>query len=109
MAFADSIRDRRATVIVYDYCFSACASFLLIASDRAFVLKDTLVAWHHTSWPFCASLEEPKDGGPKRLEKPPCDDTAPNYQRGHRAAENMIDEFYATRIVDPQFQHPPES
>ena len=57
MALADLIRDRRATVIVYDYCFSACASFLLIASDHAFVLKDSLVAWHHTSWPFCPSLD----------------------------------------------------
>jgi hypothetical protein len=109
MAPADLIRDRHATVVVYDYCFSACASFLLIASDQAFVMKDTLVAWHHTSWPFCPSLQVSKDGGPKRLEKPPCSDTAPEYQRGQRETENMIDEFYAARVVDPLFQHPPES
>ena len=109
MALANFIRDRRATVVVYDYCFSACASFLLIASDEAFVMKDTLVAWHHTSAPFCPSLEPSKDGGPKRLEKPPCSDTAPEYQRGHRETENMIDEFYAARVVDPLFKHPPES
>ncbi len=31
-ALADLILDRYATVVVYDYCLSACASFLLIAS-----------------------------------------------------------------------------
>ena len=72
-------------------------------------MKDTIVAWHHTSWPFCALLEVSKDGGPKRLEKPPCADTPAEYQLGHREAESMIDEFYAARVVDPLFQHPPES
>lgn len=109
VALANFLRDQRATVVVYDYCFSACASFLLIASDEAFVMKDTLVAWHHTTWPFCPSLEVAKDGGPKRLEKPPCSDTPLEYKRSYRKAENMIGEFYATRVVDPLFEQPPES
>jgi hypothetical protein len=109
IALANLIRDRRATVVVYDYCFSACASFLLIASDAAFVMKDTLVAWHHTTWPLCATLEESKDGGPKRLEKSACSDTPPEYQRGYREAKERNDEFYAARVVDPLFEYPPES
>ncbi len=109
MALADLVRDRRATVVVYDYCFSACASFFLIASDEAVVMKDTLVAWHHTSWPFCPSLEVSKDGGPKRLEKLACSDTPPEYQRGNTESESMIADFYAARVIDPLFEHPPES
>ena len=106
---ANLIRERRATVVVYDYCFSACATFLLIASDETFVMKDTLVAWHHTSWPLCPWLETPNDGGPKRLEKSACPDTPAEYKRGLIASQKMTDEFYATRIVDPSFEEPPES
>src|SRR6266478_430120 len=72
MALADLLRERHATVVAYDYCVSACASYLLVASAEAFVMKHCLVAWHHTTAPLCPSLEVPKDGGPKRLEKLPC-------------------------------------
>jgi hypothetical protein len=47
VALSDIIRDRHATVVVYDYCFSACAGFLLVASYHTYVLKGTLVAWHY--------------------------------------------------------------
>jgi hypothetical protein len=109
IALANMLRDRHATVVAYDYCFSACASFFLIASDLAFVMKDTLVGWHHTNWPFCPSLEVSKDGGPKRLEKRPCSDTPVEYQRSYRETENIIDEFYRARVIDPLFEQPPES
>ncbi len=72
---ADLLRDRNATVVVYDYCLSACASYLLMASKEAFVLRRTIVAWHYTADPlWCPSLEVAKDDGPKRLEKAPCPD-----------------------------------
>jgi hypothetical protein len=109
MALADLIRDRRATVVVYDYCISACASYLLVASDEAFVMKDTLVAWHHTIEPLCPSLEVSKDGGPKRLEKSACSDTPPEYQSGYREFKDLNDKFYEARVVDPLFETPPES
>jgi hypothetical protein len=109
MALANLIRDRRATVVVYDYCLSACASFLLVASDEAFVMKDTIVAWHDIVWPLCPVLEAPKDDGPKRLEKSICSDTPAEHQSKYAELKSMIEEFYATRIVDPLFQHPPES
>jgi hypothetical protein len=110
IALANMMRDRRATVVVYDFCFSACASFLLIASDEAFVMKDTLVAWHLSSWPpLCPSLRVAKDDGPKRLEKVACYDTSPEDRRVYKATQFQIEDFYSARVVDPMFEHPPES
>ena len=82
--------------------------FLLVASDQAFVMRDTRVAWHHISLPFCPSLEASKDGGPKRLEKAPCSDTPGEYQSGYQELEDMKAAFYQTRIVDPLFEDPPK-
>jgi hypothetical protein len=109
MALADTIRDRRANVVVYDYCLSACASFFLVASDETFVMKDTVVAWHHAMVPLCTSLEVPKDGGPKRLEKSACSDTTPEYQWGDGEFKYRSAKFYETRVIHPPFEHPPES
>jgi hypothetical protein len=110
IALADLLRDRHATVVVYDYCLSACASYLVIASTKTFVVKDSLVAWHYTSSPlYCPSLEVPKDEGPKRLEKSPCSDAPPEYQTGYREFQHLNDRFYATRFVDPLSGWPPES
>jgi len=38
--------EKKATVVVYDYCLSACASYFLIASSATYVAKNTVVAWH---------------------------------------------------------------
>jgi len=109
MRIADWIRDRRATVVVYDYCFSACASFLFVASDKTFVVGGTLVAWHHSDRPFCPQLKVADDLGPKRLEKVPCSDTSLEVQAAYRANDDQYAEFYASRVIDPLFKNPPES
>jgi hypothetical protein len=46
MAFANILRARDATVILYDYCLSACANYVLVASNRTYVTKNTIIAWH---------------------------------------------------------------
>src|SRR6516165_3013604 len=38
--------EKNATVIVYDYCLSACANYFLVASSTTYVTKNTVVAWH---------------------------------------------------------------
>lgn len=38
--------EKNATVVVYDYCLSACANYFLIASLQTYVTKNTIVAWH---------------------------------------------------------------
>jgi hypothetical protein len=73
IALADLLQDKHATVVVYDYCLLACASFFLFASDETFVLRNSLVAWRYTiDSLWCPSLAAPKDGGSKRLEIAPC-------------------------------------
>src|SRR5215510_1313113 len=46
MLLANILREKNATVIVYDYCLSACANYFLIAASRTYVRQDTIVAWH---------------------------------------------------------------
>jgi hypothetical protein len=46
ISLARVIHDRHATVVVYDYCVSACAVYLLTATDQAVVRKASLVTWH---------------------------------------------------------------
>jgi hypothetical protein len=109
MALADLLRERRATVVAYDYCLSACANFLLVATAEAFVIKDCLVAWHNTMAPLCSSLEVSKDGGPMRLEKLPCSDSPLEYQRWGGELRRIKDQFFVGRAVDPPLEWPPES
>jgi len=47
IALSDLIRDCHATVVVYEYCASACAVFFLIAWYQTYVLKGALVVWHN--------------------------------------------------------------
>lgn len=51
---ANILRDKEATVVIYDYCFSACANYFLVASVATFVMKRTVVAWHGDGfWASC--------------------------------------------------------
>ncbi len=43
---SNTLREKNATVILYDYCLSACANYFLVASSKTYVLKNTVVAWH---------------------------------------------------------------
>jgi len=107
---ADALRERHATVVVYDYCLSACASFLLVASTKAYVLKNTLVAWHSPTGAYlCPSLEQAKDGGPRRLEKSTCPDAPADYRSVYEYAKALDKWFYKTRAVAPPFENPPQS
>jgi hypothetical protein len=45
IALSNLLRERHATVVVYDYCLAACASYFFFASTQTYVLKGALVAW----------------------------------------------------------------
>jgi hypothetical protein len=53
------LKSKMATVVIRDYCVSACAAFIYIASDTTYVVRDSIVVWHAI-----------------RYQAPPCDDNA---------------------------------
>jgi hypothetical protein len=46
MTIADVLWEKNATVVVRNYCLSACANALFVASQQTYVLAYTVVAWH---------------------------------------------------------------
>jgi len=110
LELADLIRERHATVVVYDYCISACAEFIITAPDRTFVLRDALVLWHNPESgaptdPFCAFLKTPREGGPRALRRGPCrqgSDTV-EYSWARTA------QYFRERAIDPSSVMPPDS
>ncbi|WP_315777587.1 MULTISPECIES: hypothetical protein [unclassified Bradyrhizobium] len=110
LELADLIRERHATVVVYDYCFSACAEFIITAPDQTYVLKDALVLWHNPqssdpAHPYCAFLKTPRGGGPRGLRRGPCregSDTV-EYSSARQAR------FLWERAIDPSSVMPPDS
>jgi hypothetical protein len=53
----DILLQKNATVIIYDFCFSACANYIFVATNRTYVLKDAIVAWHGgPSTTYCRSF-----------------------------------------------------
>jgi hypothetical protein len=110
IALSDVIRARQAVVVTYDYCVSACALFLLIAPDQAFVLKDALVAWHNPQsggggHPLCTYLVESRDSKGKRLRRGVCGGG------GREAVSDLpiLRQFFRDRVIDPSFEAPPDS
>jgi hypothetical protein len=107
---ANLIRDRHATVVVYDYCFSACAEFVMTAPNQTYVLKGGLVLWHNPqssdpNHPFCAFLSISSDGGPKKLRRGPC-------REGHETNENVSPleaQYFRERAINPYSVMPPDS
>ena len=111
MELANILRDRHATVVVYDYCISACANFLLIATDLTYVLKGSLVLWHNSPVAgLCTYLTVPSDGGPRKLQRGPCQ---PGDQPGdeHRVGVGFsgLSAFLKGRAVNPNMLFPPDT
>jgi hypothetical protein len=99
--------EKNATVIVYDYCLSACANYFLIASSKTYVMKNTVVAWH---------------GGPaKRLCAP---DDIEAMKRAYRNVSNieiypspelacktgeLLRAFFKERSIDDRHTYEPQT
>ena len=112
------LRDKNATVVVYDYCLSACANYLLVASSRAYVLKDAIVAWH--GGPFACSLQ-----GHDRMHKYLVDNIdliRADFRRRYPdvpqwaispdllcAASDMSKQFYRERDLDDRHVYAPQT
>lgn len=46
MQMAEALLEKGATVVIHDYCLSACANYILVATGKTYVLKSSVVAWH---------------------------------------------------------------
>jgi hypothetical protein len=107
VALSDIIRDRHATVVVYDYCFSACAGFFLVASYQSYVLKGTLVAWHYPQGDaLCTFFTAPRDGEPRKLQRGPCQEGG---EKGVYSYWPGLIEFFKKRAVNLPISFPPDS
>jgi hypothetical protein len=105
---SNALDAKHATVIPYDYCLSACATFFFVAS-RTHVHAKTLVAFHFpdlTPLPDCARIEAIPGSEDKRLVAWPC----PNYDNsGIQDLLEMEARFYEKRVLDRQYGSPPQS
>jgi hypothetical protein len=110
IALADRLRDKHAIVIVYDYCNSACAAYLFIATDQTVVRKNSIVVWHHiqSGLPDCFQMKTSGDESPKSFERSPCPDVPPEEQTSHWRVKILSDKFHKDRTLAPGFD-PPES
>jgi hypothetical protein len=113
IALSDLLRERHATVLVYDQCLWSCANYLLIASDRAYVFKGALVAWDYESsdpaFPSCSRFAMEKTrAGDYRLQRGSCR-PPPVDEEQWRTALLAQARFYKERMVDPYFEPPPDN
>jgi hypothetical protein len=113
MALADLLAERDATVVAYDHCLAQCASYLLIASSKAVVLKDTLVAWQALGGEGgdCLDFVPTLDNGPRRWDVIKC--PVPLSRLGEIGEVGEVykakQRFFEKRRLDPLLEEPPES
>jgi len=109
VALSNIVRDRHATVVVYDFCNSVCATVFLIASYQTYVLRNALVTWHYPqsgdpTHPFCTFLTALREGEPRKLELGPCH----GGERGTYGFWPALDRFFLERMMNPS-DVPPDS
>ena len=116
---ATLLEEKKATVVIYDYCISACADFFFVAGARTYVLKDTIVAWHYgwREWSPCEDvgygIEYRNSDGAMRLSKGRiCYEYTEQHREVQKTFRSLAIPFFARRIVDLQrfnWDRPPRS
>jgi len=108
VALSRLLRDRHATVVIYDFCLSVCANSFFIASDQTFVIEGALVAWRNQADRFadCMSsegLHEPRH----KIELASC----PPFKDAtkYNDVSPVIASFYSERTVGSAVEPPPAS
>src|SRR5262249_40236355 len=110
MALADLLAERNATVVAYDHCFSACASYLLIASSKAMGLRDALVAWEPLGFEQgdCLQFVAALDKGLSRYDVGKCPQPLSRVGEAGQVYKSK-ELFFEKRRIDPLLEEPPES
>lgn len=108
---ADVLRKKKAKVVIYDYCLSACANYFFVASGETLVSGKTIVAWHgEPPMPNCPYPRRSLDTN-IRPERPPTKkDAAPNEYLNEICGLNDVrNEFFSKRGIDSRFIFEPQS
>jgi hypothetical protein len=85
MPLSNILRAKDITVIIRDFCFSACANAFFVATQRTYVLKNAVVAWHGN----LSTCEQPKIRYALERVEMPC------FSYDHTG------HFYRSRGIDP--------
>lgn len=109
IALSDLLRQKHATVVVYDHCFAACAGFFLVASIQTYVVEGSLVARHSSGLADCGDAPGTDELGPQNLRPLPCPDMPEQELASYRAARIAELRFYEQRLVDRWSEPTPDS
>jgi hypothetical protein len=109
IALSDLLRQKHATVVVYDYCFAACAGFFLIASIQTYVVEGSLVARHSSALADCGDAPGSDELGPRNLRPLPCPDMPEQELALYRETRIAELRFYGQRLVDRWAEPTPDS
>lgn len=104
IALSNLLRERHATVVVYDYCLAACASYFFFASSRTYVLRGALVAWRAPAAHLVDCANTGREGGfvihPGAPPQLPCPvGISEQDLAGYLATRSADAGFYAPRKV----------
>jgi hypothetical protein len=107
LQLAELIEYTRATVIVRDYCFAACANYLLIAGAQTIVPDDAIVAWNLSRGAndCFAFVDSGNRTAPWFVNE--CTSGSGQLARDPLSARKK--RFYARRTFDNLFEEPPQS
>jgi len=102
MQIADILLEKRARVIIHDYCLSACANAIFVASHKTYVVADTIVAWHRSGVPSiqCGVTIRnlPMDLAAKQQN---------DYYAEYCKHAQLLNNFYKRRGIDDAFTRRP--
>ncbi len=111
LAFSKLLLQRRATVIIYDYCLSACATFFFFASERTYVMKGALVAWQisRTGFPGCPLYRALTRRDFWTVTREFCDPLPLGFRDRYAQYYSEMEQFYLERSNSPESKVPPAS
>jgi hypothetical protein len=109
IALSRLLRDRHVTIVIYDFCISACANSFFIASDQTYVTAGALVAWRNqaSAYAGCTSFAAAGKQGSGTIEPVRCPPFKDVTKYNDLPSEAIV--FFSERTVGPTFTPPPAS
>lgn len=109
MSVSDLLRDRNATVVVFDVCIHHCSSYYVVASAQTYVVKNTIVLWQHSLEDCQVTFRAPRDSSVPKLWRAECP-KGNEWRLAFASDYPGFGRFYQDRVVDQDhFQPLPDS